>query len=298
MRPSKKYWNFKAFKAIILTTCFLTSVAIIFTACSRNEEEKTLTEDYKIIPLPDKVLKRSGWLSFDNDFWIIADVSDSSTANLAKYLVEEIEKLPGAYAAIADLYSTRQLNQGIKLELAEGISEHSQGYVLTITSGIISIQANTPVGLFYGIQTALSILKEHWDGNSKTAELQKMVIKDQPKYNVRVLKIDSLDQSFNHSEFIAILAKLKFNKLLISEEQVLNFNEHNVQNKFIEITHQPILHSQHIGIKLRDIKKFAEAQSEINSDTIVITFDNLKSLNLEQELITAGNISWRGQISP
>ena len=191
-------------------------------SCVNQDKEIAQPTELSLMPTPAKTLKRLGSISLNQHFWVIADLSDSSTAHLANYLVASLEEIQGISAQVADLYSTRKHEQSIKLEFNNSLEHSTQGYNLSLTSKEFVIQSNTAIGLFYGSQTFLQILEAKWDITSKSATLKKMVIKDEPLFKERELRIAEELSTEKMVKLLGSMDRLKMNRLSIVENQKLD----------------------------------------------------------------------------
>jgi Glycosyl hydrolase family 20, domain 2 len=203
-----------------LVISILITVLTTFYACTspKSEEEQTISVD--VLPMPNKILKRGGSITLSNNFWVIANVSDSVSSALATYLVNGINDVTGTEAHVTDLYSTRKHQQSVKLVFDNSaVKKSNESYVLNITSSHIIIEASTSQGVYYGMQTFLQLLKSSGT-NQKTYVLPKVVIKDSPRYSVRgVLLTTSQLTSTAPVNLFELLGAVKINSIFVDGEQ-------------------------------------------------------------------------------
>lgn len=203
----------KVFRIIILLT-ILTG----FIACDIKTTEGNQLAEIALLPFPNKVLKRGGTITLSSNFWVIADVSDSVSSDLAAYLVKSLDRITGKEAGITDLYSTRKHAESVRIELDNNIPlTSSETYTLDITSAHIKIKAKSARGIYYGIQTLLQLLKS--GANNSTYELPKIVIKDSPNYLVRGIAIkQSQLNDISVTSFFRLLGTIKINSVFVIDD--------------------------------------------------------------------------------
>lgn len=200
----------KVFRIIILLT-----ILAGFIACNSKKAEKKQTVTVEVLPFPNKVLKRGGTITISSNIWVIANVSDSVSSELATYLVKSLNKLTGKDIGITDLYSTRKHNQSIKIELDNNIGlTSSESYTLDLTSAHIKIKAKSARGIYYGIQTLLQLLKS--GANNGKYVLPKIIIKDSPAFSIRGIAIkQSQLNTISVTSFVQLLGVLKINTIFV-----------------------------------------------------------------------------------
>ena len=253
----------------------------IIMSCSSKNEPTTVKEDVPIIPYPAKVLKRSGYLEFDYNFWVIADVGDSSMADLGQYLVSEIDKLPGAIASIADLYSTRN---------------HAQGYSLSITSKNIKIQARTPQGIFYGVQTVLALLRNQWNEDTRSATLRKMVITDQPLASYRAIHFNSIAKdSIDFQALVKFLGTTKINYLAFenyqfTENELSLLKENNI--KVLDWEQDGAIVEPGRILSSNDVASYNNFST--TADSLLIKIEATNRVNILTKIVLGSQLAWSG----
>jgi len=99
----------------------------------------------------------------------------------------------------------------------------AEGYALTVTPKTISIRANQPAGLFYGIQSLLQLFPKEIESRSRVKgvswQTPCVTIKDYPRFSWRGLMIDVSRHFFTKAEvkdFIDQMVKYKYNLLHLS----------------------------------------------------------------------------------
>ena len=177
-----------------------------------NEGLDVLPDDQllKIIPSPVSVKSLGGNTTID-DQWIITHKGELS--NEANFLAKKLKNLSGVDFRIS---TEASIGKSIQLNLASinvnGISK--EAYHLDIKNGSIEITGSDTTGVFYGIQSLLSLipLKAH-QKPQKSITMDLVSVKDSPRFGFRGLHTD-LGRNFQDKETILrILDIVSFYKI-------------------------------------------------------------------------------------
>ncbi len=134
--------------------------------------------DYQVVPLPQRVeLQKGEPFVFQNDVRIVAP---EGLQREAAFLKEYLFEMTGE--ALTVVTKQRKGECYVALSVSPKISE-SEGYVLTVDKGHITIEGGSAAGVFYGIQT----LRKALNG---TKRLVPVVIKDAPRFSWRGMHLD------------------------------------------------------------------------------------------------------------
>ncbi|HET6313923.1 MAG TPA: glycoside hydrolase family 20 zincin-like fold domain-containing protein, partial [Chloroflexia bacterium] len=113
---------------------------------------------------------------------------------------------------------------GIVLRLAPGGVAHREGYELTITPEGTVIQAQSPVGVFYGVCTLVQILQQ------RGRNLPALHVTDWPDFAARGLMLDisrdKVPRMETLFELIDMLASWKLNQLQLYTEHTFAYRRH------------------------------------------------------------------------
>ncbi|PZR40689.1 MAG: beta-N-acetylhexosaminidase [Azospira oryzae] len=113
----------------------------------------------------------------------------------------------------------KEASTGIYIQLASDPALGAEGYQLTITSELITLSANQPAGLFYGVQTLRQLLPAAIESSSvqKTSwEIATGTIHDYPQYAWRGSMLDVARHFFSVEDvkrYIDLIAAYKMNVL-------------------------------------------------------------------------------------
>ena len=100
-----------------------------------------------------------------------------------------------------------------------------QGYILEVNDKKVRIKANNPVGLFYGVQTFIQLIKQDESG----LFVKGMTIKDWPDIPIRAVHYDTKHFQENKEyvkNFIRTLSYYKINMLIWEWEDKFEYKSH------------------------------------------------------------------------
>lgn len=129
---------------------------------------------------------------------------------------------------------------GIALRVRAGATPHLQGYQLSIREELITVEANTAVGVFYGVCTLIQILEQ------AGRQLPCMLIADHPDFAVRGVLLDisrnRVPTMATLYELVDMLASWKINQLQLYMKHTFAYHNHpDVWAKSSPMTGQEIL---------------------------------------------------------
>ena len=133
---------------------------------------------YSIIPWPENVTISEGQYTFRPETVII---SPEQLTEIAGLFASATESILGRKMVVM---SKGKPDGNIVLKLDNKI-EHDEGYDLNINSSFIEINAKTPAGIFYGLQTLKQLLT-----GSENNRVQAYRIKDYPRFAWRGVMLD------------------------------------------------------------------------------------------------------------
>lgn len=164
------------------TNLWFLTVFLIVWSCS--EPIKKPTADIGIIPRPAEISTGDSYFGFEFTSGIAIDTSNPELVKIANYLNDRT----GGKQKIT--------NQGkIRLEIRENPQLAEEGYELEIKKSSVSITANRPAGIFYGVQTLLQLLPPkikvaNAPDSKKEIRIPTLKITDQPQFSWRGIMLD------------------------------------------------------------------------------------------------------------
>ncbi len=168
-----------------------------------------------LIPEPVSMVKKTGYFVMPQQLAVAVPANAKFTA---AYLVKKINTATTVKATVAENNATAPVQLIISPQPDNAIGK--EGYKLSITPAKISITANEPAGLFYGVQTLLQLLPAEIESkvpvkNTKW-QLPCVEITDYPRFGWRGLMLDVSRHFFTKDEvkqYIDEMARYKFNLL-------------------------------------------------------------------------------------
>jgi len=176
-----------------------------------------LSSKAQIIPTPVKVEYGKGIFLISNTTSIGVPSKQPAIAKTADYLATRLQTVRGFKPAIVEsLQAPIQFILNGKPDIRLG----KEGYTLNVTPNNITVQANSPAGIFYGVQTILQLLPKEVE--SKTAarnvswHLPVVTVIDYPRFGWRGIMLDVSRHFFPKEyvkNYIDQLARYKFNRV-------------------------------------------------------------------------------------
>ncbi len=168
----------------------------------------------KIIPSPVKINKLSGFTKI-NENWIISN--ETGLDNEAKYLADKLNSITGSTFKV-DNSSLAKNKIVLKTSNIDVNGTNKEAYHLNINKDRIIINGSDATGVFYGVQSLLSLVPLNvYQNQSKSIEFENVVIQDAPRFTFRGLHVD-ICRNFQNKETIFkildIISSYKLNRLL------------------------------------------------------------------------------------
>ncbi|MGB5243420.1 MAG: beta-N-acetylhexosaminidase [Lutimonas sp.] len=185
---------------------------ILMISC-KNEYRDTINspEDYPIIPKPKQLNIKNGRFVLLSTTKINASSALKSEAN---YLGEILKPLGDLSIHLSEDYS---LKGNITLRLdPEMLSE--EDYRMSISQQSVEISANSPAGIFYGIQSFRQLLPPEIESNTQehlSVAIPAAEIEDGPRYPYRGMHLDVGRHFFDSAyikRYLDLIAMHKMNK--------------------------------------------------------------------------------------
>jgi hexosaminidase len=170
-----------------------------------------------LLPKPVSVVQGNGEFILNNKTVIRVASSDASVKRVGGFLSEKLHTATGFTVPVV---TEKRNENSIELSLVKDASIGNEGYKLKVTQHEISIIANKPAGLFYGMQTLFQLLPEGVEENqlvkNTTWSVPVCNITDYPRFGWRGLMFDVTRHFFTKDEvkeFIDQMVKYKYNLL-------------------------------------------------------------------------------------
>lgn len=190
--------------------CFL-SCLILFGAFAQNEMPA-------LIPLPLSVKKGTGIFELKPTCVIEVSLESNEAKRVAEFLSKKLAMATGYPLPVRQ--SIKSSKNNLALTLVNDTSLGNEGYRLNVTTTNVSVEANKPAGLFYGVQTLLQLLPKEIENATAVNNMQwtipAITITDKPRFGWRGLMLDVSRHFFTVSEvkdFIDNMVRYKYNLL-------------------------------------------------------------------------------------
>ena len=188
-------------------------IALISVAASQAKASDSIA----IIPKPLAVQVHDGHFVLTNSTAVTATSSDAEVKESIQWFIDKIATSTGYH-----LSTKRSSKNAISLILNKqaDTSLHDEGYTLKVTPSMVTITANKPAGLFYGLQTVLQLLPPSIASVTEVQNVKWTMpcvdIKDVPRFGWRGLMLDVSRHFFTKQEveeYIDQMARYKYNTL-------------------------------------------------------------------------------------
>jgi hexosaminidase len=196
---------------------FFISLFILFTFSSFGQKNNVAG---LLIPQPVSVVSGEGNFLVNNKTTITVSSNDSGARRVAKFLSDKIASATGFPVPVSVNSKNSNAPGTIHLSLNSDKSLGNEGYKLNVTPSAISISANKPAGLFYGMQTLFQLMPKEIEADSVIKNVSWKVpvstITDNPRFGWRGLMFDVSRHFFTKDEvkgFIDQMVKYKYNLL-------------------------------------------------------------------------------------
>ncbi|MEO7768276.1 MAG: beta-N-acetylhexosaminidase, partial [Ferruginibacter sp.] len=189
----------------LIVCCYLSGIL----AMSQN-----VNNHVAIIPEPVKIVQNTGYFQLPEKISIEAPNVAALQPTLL-FLKERLTIPTGYTVSISPQVTNAQIRLILNKSADEAIGP--EGYQLAVTPATITISANKPAGLFYGVQTLLQLLPAAIESDiAGTGKWQVpcVDITDYPRFGWRGLMFDVSRHFFTKKEvkdFIDQMARYKFN---------------------------------------------------------------------------------------
>lgn len=168
-----------------------------------------------IVPEPAEMSRTSGHFTLDENVSLEYKGKDTALLSTFSWFRNYIKKSTGYVLSQVTKSGGKAIV--LKIDTKGNSTIGKEGYRLSVTAQAIQIKAQTPAGIFYGLQTLLQLLPAAIE-NDSVAHVAWMVpcveITDYPRFGWRGLMLDVSRHFFTKEEvksYIDEMAKYKFN---------------------------------------------------------------------------------------
>jgi hexosaminidase len=180
----------------------------------------TDTSPINLIPLPVSLKTDQGVFRLTTDSTIFIDPAADEARPVAVYLAGLLNKSTGFSIPVQELDDDSALQGSLLLSLTvDDPALGPEGYELTVTPDHVSIAANEPAGLFYGVQTLRQLFPPAIESGSIRPgpwNVPSVSIRDFPRFAWRGAMLDVARHFFSVDDverYIDLLSFYKLNRL-------------------------------------------------------------------------------------
>ncbi len=186
-------------------------VAIIASLVSCQNKKNDM-ENYNLIPYPNSLEAKSGQFAFDNNTQIyVATECGEETQKVLAQFAEQFNRVSGIELKTIE----QEGNNAIIVKRDTSLAQ--EGYRLNIEKKKIEIEASTPNGVRFALQTVKQLLPAAIYGDSLVAdatwEVPCALINDAPRFGYRGLHMDVARHFFTIDEVKRVLNVMAAHKL-------------------------------------------------------------------------------------
>lgn len=172
-----------------------------------------------IIPRPEKIQVSSGVFRLSSRTRVVLDSEEEGARELAEELASDLGRATGFPVALEVQARPGVPHEALVLRTDKRLSHLGpEGYLLAVSKNGMSIEALTPAGLFYGLQTFAQLLPPSWETGRLTSglawEIPCVRIEDRPRFRWRGVHLDVGRHFFpveSIKRYIDLMAKYKMN---------------------------------------------------------------------------------------
>ena len=173
-----------------------------------------------IVPQPVSMQMGKGDFILKPASVIELSATDADAKRVANFLSKKLSAATGYAVPVQSVSGPSNLSGNIRLSLFNDGALGSEGYKLNVSTSLVTITANKPAGLFYGMQTLLQLLPKEIE--SKTAvkninwNIPAITVTDYPRFSWRGLMFDVARHFFTKKDieqYIDQMVRYKFNLL-------------------------------------------------------------------------------------
>ncbi|WP_333819964.1 beta-N-acetylhexosaminidase [Ohtaekwangia sp.] len=185
-------------------------------ALSCTQHNNVRAQNISLIPAPVSLKQEPGHFLLTNTTTISVPAKQPEVARIAQYLIDKIKPATGYTLTSSEggkAHITFTLNAKPDARLGK------EGYTLHTEAGKVDIAANTPAGLFYGVQTFLQLLPEEIESTTPVRDVEwkaaAVTILDYPRFGWRGQMFDVSRHFFTKEyvkKYIDRMARYKMNR--------------------------------------------------------------------------------------
>lgn len=175
-------------KKLFTTVCVAATLGLLTSCGTQTAPERSYNEGINIIPMPASLQQQEGRFLLSSSSSFYAPTPEAKT--IAEFFAAKLKNSTGFNFAIADA----EKDGGISLLIDPAMEINEEGYRLDVTPQGVKIQAKTPQGVFYGMQSFLQLLPAEVESPSVVKNIEWSApcvsIDDAPRFAYRGMMLD------------------------------------------------------------------------------------------------------------
>src|SRR2546423_1562197 len=132
--------------------CFVFLIIFTLHGFSQNKQNSLA-----LVPIPVSLKTGQGNYMFKPSSVIEVTTNDAEVTRVASYLSKRLYPATGIKAAVTTKKSNPSGTGTIQFSIINDKILGKEGYSLEVTPDLVTLKANAPAGLFYGVQTLLQL---------------------------------------------------------------------------------------------------------------------------------------------
>lgn len=196
------------------------TIAAFFILIFLNAFSQNNKSNISLIPVPASVQRGEGNFVLKKTTAIVLSSNQADVARVAGFLSKKLSAATGFAIPVKSSNATFNAAGNIKLAIINNAVLGREGYSLNVTPRAISISANKPAGLFYGMQTLLQLFPKEIESKTPVSNTSWTVpavsIIDSPRFGWRGMLFDVSRHFFTKQQvkdFIDNIVQYKYNLL-------------------------------------------------------------------------------------
>ena len=173
-----------------------------------------------LIPLPASMQTGQGNFILKKTAQIVLTIKNKDAERVAGFLSKKLSVATGFAMPVKQAGSSLKAAGNISIAIIPDTSLGNEGYKLVVNVNAVSLYANKPAGLFYGMQTLLQLLPKEIESKTVVSNtvwtIPVVTIKDAPRFVWRGMLFDVSRHFFTKDEvktFIDNMVQYKYNLL-------------------------------------------------------------------------------------
>ncbi|MEG2179176.1 MAG: family 20 glycosylhydrolase [Bacteroidales bacterium] len=172
-----------------ILSMYSTAALCFLTACGeQSSETKSYNQGINVIPVPAELSQQEGFFKLQKKTSVFASSPEAKT--IAEFFAAKMNASTGYNITVSD----KNTAGNIALSINEQLDVNNEGYKLNVTKEGVQIEAKTPQGLFYGMQTLMQLLPAEIESPKVEKgiawNIPCVTIKDEPRFSYRGVMLD------------------------------------------------------------------------------------------------------------